>query len=390
LKVAENNRSVTLYRKKTGAGAYRYGFNGKENDNEVKGGEGLQQDYGFRVYDPRIGKFLSVDPLTKEYPWNSTYAFAENDVISCIDLEGAEKLVRTFAYSISDGKTVSKVISNEYVKKEGVTKFGELFGWTYKTLERDIAEEMVRGATVNGAHLPKDGVFNYFVFGEGINKQNYARYDYTDASGSPQSFYIAPASINQYYDYYEGKQQDADLALKVGGAVLAIAGVGGKVLSAEMRAASNEVKVGQSNTAGITLKNTNPNVAGQGYKLSAKNTTVSNGKVSIADGQSVSGNFEFVITNEGNLVIGKGHHHMSGGASSVLAAGSLKLRNGKVVAFDNSSGHYLPTVTEGKGFIDAFKRAGVDVTGANMSLYRAETTSSGTTKAVLEVSQRVP
>ena len=38
---------------------YRFGFNGKENDNEVKG-TGDQQDYGMRIYDPRLGKFLSV------------------------------------------------------------------------------------------------------------------------------------------------------------------------------------------------------------------------------------------------------------------------------------------------------------------------------------------
>lgn len=43
------------------------------------------------MHDPRIGKFLSVDPLASEYPWNSPYAFAENDVIRSIDLEGAEK-----------------------------------------------------------------------------------------------------------------------------------------------------------------------------------------------------------------------------------------------------------------------------------------------------------
>ncbi|WP_290793195.1 RHS repeat-associated core domain-containing protein [Flavihumibacter sp. UBA7668] len=72
------------------AGLYRYGFNGKENDDEVKG-TGNQQDYGMRIYDPRLGKFLSVDPLTKDYPWNSTYAFAENDPINFIDLDGAER-----------------------------------------------------------------------------------------------------------------------------------------------------------------------------------------------------------------------------------------------------------------------------------------------------------
>jgi RHS repeat-associated protein len=71
-------------------GNYRYGFNGKENDNEIKG-EGNQQDYGMRVYDPRLGKFLSVDPLTKSYPLNSTYSFAEGDPINFIDLDGGEK-----------------------------------------------------------------------------------------------------------------------------------------------------------------------------------------------------------------------------------------------------------------------------------------------------------
>ncbi len=65
-------------------GNYRYGLNGKENDNEVKG-TGNQQDYGMRIYDPRLGKFLSVDSLHKEYPWNSSYAFCENRPIDGID-----------------------------------------------------------------------------------------------------------------------------------------------------------------------------------------------------------------------------------------------------------------------------------------------------------------
>jgi RHS repeat-associated protein len=47
----------------SGSSIYRYGFNGKENDNEAKG-EGNQQDYGMRIYDPRLGRFLSMDPLS--------------------------------------------------------------------------------------------------------------------------------------------------------------------------------------------------------------------------------------------------------------------------------------------------------------------------------------
>jgi len=68
---------------------YRYGFNGKENDNEVKG-EGNQQDYGMRVYDPRIGKFFSIDPIISNYPELTPYQFASNRPISAIDLDGLQ------------------------------------------------------------------------------------------------------------------------------------------------------------------------------------------------------------------------------------------------------------------------------------------------------------
>jgi RHS repeat-associated protein len=71
-------------------GKYRYGFNGKENDNEVKG-EGNQQDYGMRIYDPRLGRFLSVDPIAKGFPYWTPYQFAGDNPIRYIDLDGAEQ-----------------------------------------------------------------------------------------------------------------------------------------------------------------------------------------------------------------------------------------------------------------------------------------------------------
>ncbi len=70
---------------------YRFGFNGQEKDDEVKG-NGNSYVFEYRIYDSRLGKFLSVDPISAEYPWNSTYAFAENRVIDGIDLEGLEYL----------------------------------------------------------------------------------------------------------------------------------------------------------------------------------------------------------------------------------------------------------------------------------------------------------
>ncbi|MEZ5002059.1 MAG: RHS repeat-associated core domain-containing protein [Chitinophagales bacterium] len=72
-------------------GGYRFAFNGQEQDNELKG-NGNSLAFKYRIYDARLGRFLSVDPLAKSYPWNSTYAFAENRVIDGIDLEGLEYL----------------------------------------------------------------------------------------------------------------------------------------------------------------------------------------------------------------------------------------------------------------------------------------------------------
>jgi RHS repeat-associated protein len=72
-----------------GAGRYRYGFNGKENDSEVKG-SGNQQDYGMRIYDPRLGRFLSVDPIIESYPMLTPFQFASNRPIDGIDLNGLE------------------------------------------------------------------------------------------------------------------------------------------------------------------------------------------------------------------------------------------------------------------------------------------------------------
>lgn len=71
--------------------AYRYGFNGKEKDSDGEWGSNTHYDYGFRIYNPAIAKFLSVDPLTKEYPWYTPYQIAGNKPIYAIDLDGLEE-----------------------------------------------------------------------------------------------------------------------------------------------------------------------------------------------------------------------------------------------------------------------------------------------------------
>jgi RHS repeat-associated protein len=74
------------------SGNYRYGFNGKENDNEVKG-QGNQVDFGARIYDSRLGKWLSLDPLRSKFAGWSPYNFCYNSPISVVDPDGLEGIV---------------------------------------------------------------------------------------------------------------------------------------------------------------------------------------------------------------------------------------------------------------------------------------------------------
>ena len=74
-------------------GVYRYGFNGKENDNEVKG-EGNSLDFGARIYDSRIGRWLSLDPMQANYEALTPYNFTANSPIRFIDPDG--KVIRVY------------------------------------------------------------------------------------------------------------------------------------------------------------------------------------------------------------------------------------------------------------------------------------------------------
>lgn len=63
----------------------RYGFNGKEKDDEHSQGK---YDFGARIYDTRLGRWLAIDPEVALYPFASPYNFALNKPIIFIDVDG--------------------------------------------------------------------------------------------------------------------------------------------------------------------------------------------------------------------------------------------------------------------------------------------------------------
>lgn len=78
---------MTMPGRNTNNDAYRFAYNGMEQDNEVKG-NGNSYTTEFRQYDPRLGRWLSVDPLAGQMPWFSPYIGMDNNPILLNDPSG--------------------------------------------------------------------------------------------------------------------------------------------------------------------------------------------------------------------------------------------------------------------------------------------------------------
>ena len=127
------------------SGEYRYGFNGKEKDDKGEwGGEYLTSatccdsegnviinytlqksqtyyDYGFRIYNPGIAKFLSVDPLVSKYPAYSPYSFSANSPVLFSDPDGKDIIIKRIAGGGEDGKDLILITVNARIVDKTTT-----------------------------------------------------------------------------------------------------------------------------------------------------------------------------------------------------------------------------------------------------------------------------
>lgn len=71
-----------------GARDYRYGYQGMECDDEAVANGDNEYTTEFRQYDPRVGRWLSVEPLARNYPGISVYASNFNSPTNFVDKDG--------------------------------------------------------------------------------------------------------------------------------------------------------------------------------------------------------------------------------------------------------------------------------------------------------------
>jgi RHS repeat-associated protein len=98
-KVLTLNKSNNNYRS-----SYLYGFNGQEKDNEIKG-VGNSLDFGARVYDSRLGRWMSLDPMMAKYESISPFVGMGNNPIFFVDIDGRKLILK------GNGADIDRVIT---------------------------------------------------------------------------------------------------------------------------------------------------------------------------------------------------------------------------------------------------------------------------------------
>ncbi len=108
-------------------GGYRHLYGGMERLDEITGVGGGSYDFGARIYDARLGRWLAVDPLFAKFPSESPYNFALNNPNYFIDEDGQEPIsaaieaLSSFAISVGmdfftayllEDKNVGESLSN--------------------------------------------------------------------------------------------------------------------------------------------------------------------------------------------------------------------------------------------------------------------------------------
>jgi len=69
-------------------------------------------DYGFRNYDPQIGRFPQLDPLADSYSYYTPFQYAGNDPIANVDQDGLEPLPTDVIGKVGEGAGSSSLLGH--------------------------------------------------------------------------------------------------------------------------------------------------------------------------------------------------------------------------------------------------------------------------------------
>lgn len=90
---------------------YSFGNNGMIKDNEMYNGA---QDFGARMYDNRLGRWMSTDPKKRYFAGWSSYNFVLNNPLYFIDPDGRIPWPTVEKFILSSGRTILRHIASGF------------------------------------------------------------------------------------------------------------------------------------------------------------------------------------------------------------------------------------------------------------------------------------
>ena len=134
--------------------SYKCGFNGKEKDDEIVGA-GNSIHFEFREYDPRIGRFNSIDPIANNYPWQSPYAFAANNPVALIDVLGMGP-GDPKNHTVAKGDNLTKIGKKYGVSVDALAKMNDI-----KDINKiSVGQNLIVNPEANFSKNPQGGYQN--------------------------------------------------------------------------------------------------------------------------------------------------------------------------------------------------------------------------------------
>lgn len=312
------------------------GFLGKPTDTT-----GLTH-IGARYYDPQIGRFITVDPimdLTDPQQWNG-YAYANNTPVIMSDPTGLIGMLLDGKYGKSPAAPAPP---KPPAQSHSTSSYAGGFGASSSSNKRNYYSGAASKASASRSGSSNPGGYPACTQCGGPPTR-YQRIVSIVASAvmlagiaAVTAYAFAPAAAVGAGVGGGSASAGGASATSAAGATSAVGtgtAVGGTGLvagagtAAGVRAAQGQATAAASPRVWSNLAPQDPLAPGQIISLSRLN--------------SINGRFQYIVKQDGQLVVGGGGHIDLSRGSGVLAAGEVKVVSGEIRMFNNASGHYRP------------------------------------------------
>ena len=191
--------------------SYRYGFNGKEKE----GSDWNENyDFGARIYDPRIARWLSVDPKAVSFPSETAYSFAGNSPLYFTDPSGGFKVpihkdITLLAYAYAMGHSSIAWAKEQFFGPDLAYGVGEHSDWFHPLDEGRHFDGMDFNAINNNWQGINKEIDNINI---GWFNKSAGGWDVVQLGKSlhaVQDFYSHSNYVELYIEYYRKNNNDA-------------------------------------------------------------------------------------------------------------------------------------------------------------------------------------